>query len=85
KLTVNNRQVAKQTKQDLVLAPGDFWNKTLISRLDKLVQKTQVNKQYAADATTIVISVTERSERNITKQFDKIKVDWLVVERQLQT
>ncbi|KKO97606.1 hypothetical protein THAR02_10286 [Trichoderma harzianum] len=31
------------------------------------------------------MSVTERSERNVTKRFDEIKVDWLVVERQLQT
>ncbi|KAL7940201.1 hypothetical protein V8C42DRAFT_338230 [Trichoderma barbatum] len=85
KLTVNNRQVAKQTEQDLVLAPGDFWNKTLMSRLDELVRKTQVNKQCAADATTIVMSVTKRSERNVTKRFDEIKVDWQVVERQLQT
>lgn len=85
KLTVNNRQVAKQTEQDLVLAPGDFWNATLMSKLDELVRKTQVNKPCAADATTIVMSVTERSERNVTKRFDEIKIDWLVVERQLQT
>ncbi|KAL7918358.1 hypothetical protein ACQKWADRAFT_304428 [Trichoderma austrokoningii] len=56
-----------------------------MSKLDELVRKTQVNKPCAADATTIVISVTERSERNVMKRFDEIKVDWLVVERQLQT
>ncbi|KAL7940271.1 hypothetical protein V8C42DRAFT_356363 [Trichoderma barbatum] len=77
-------QVAKQTEQDLVLAPGDFWNEILMSRLDALVRKTQVNKPCAADVTTIVMSVTEHSERNVTKRFDEIKVDWLVVERQLQ-
>lgn len=82
---MNNRQIAKQTEQDLVLAPSDFWNETLISQLDALVRKAQVNKPCAADATTIVMSVTERSGRNITKRFDEINVDWLVVEKQLQT
>jgi sulfur relay (sulfurtransferase) DsrC/TusE family protein len=32
KLTVNNRQVAKQTEQDLVLAPDDLWNESLMSK-----------------------------------------------------
>jgi hypothetical protein len=32
----------------------------------------------------IVISVTDRSERDITKRFDELMIDWLVVERQLQ-
>ncbi|KKO97353.1 hypothetical protein THAR02_10545 [Trichoderma harzianum] len=31
------------------------------------------------------MSVTERSERNVTKRFDEINVDWPIVERQLQT
>jgi hypothetical protein len=62
-----------------------FGMSPLCRKLDELVQKTQVNKPCAADATTIVMSVTERSERNVTKRFDEITVDWLVVESQLQT
>ncbi|KAH7195220.1 hypothetical protein DER44DRAFT_674599, partial [Fusarium oxysporum] len=42
------------------------------------------NKPYKADAATIVTSVTDRSERDITKRVDDLMIDWLVLERQLQ-
>jgi hypothetical protein len=84
-MTLNNRVIAKQTEQDIVLAPGDFWDQTLWPELEKLAEKTRSNKPCKADATTIVMSVTDRSERDITKRFDELVIDWLAVERQLQT
>jgi hypothetical protein len=33
--------------------------------------------------TTVVVSVTERSERDLTKRFDDTSIDWAVIERQL--
>lgn len=84
KMTLNNRNVARQTEQDIALAPGDFWDHTLRPELERLVEKTRSNKPCKADATTITMSVTDRSERDITKRFDELMIDWLVVERQLQ-
>ncbi|PQE31101.1 Short chain dehydrogenase reductase family protein [Rutstroemia sp. NJR-2017a WRK4] len=42
------------------------------------------SKSCEADATTITISVNDRSEHDITKRFTKLNIDWLVIERQLQ-
>ncbi|KAK3934333.1 hypothetical protein QBC46DRAFT_83014 [Diplogelasinospora grovesii] len=83
KLTVNKRVAAKQTEDDLVVAPSDFWNEELSSTIADIVKST--GKPCKADATTVVISVNDRSERDITKRFKELKIDWPVVERQLQT
>ncbi len=82
KLTVNRRIIAKQTENDLVVAPSDFWTEELSSKIADIV--TSTGKSCEADATTIAISVNDRSEHDITKRFTKLNIDWLVVERQLQ-
>jgi hypothetical protein len=68
KLTLNKRVVAKQTEDNLVLAPSDFWNEELSSKIADIVKSS--GKPCKADATTIVISVNDRSERDITKRFE---------------
>jgi hypothetical protein len=68
KLTLNKRVIAKQTEDDLVLAPSDFWNKELLSKIADIVKSS--GKPCKADATTIVISVNDRSEPDITKRFE---------------
>jgi hypothetical protein len=82
RLTVNKRVVAKQTEDDLVLAPSDFWNEVLSSKIADIAKST--GKPCKADATTIVMSVNDRSERDITKRFDELQVDWIIVESKLQ-
>ena len=83
KLTLNRRVAAKQTENDLVVAPSDFWNEELSSQIADIVKST--GKSCEADATTIAISVNDHSEYDITKRFEKLEIDWLIVERQLQT
>jgi hypothetical protein len=83
KLTVNRRIIAKQTENDLVVAPSDFWTEELFSKIADIVKST--GKSCEADATTIAIYVNDRSEHDITKRFAKLDIDWLVIERQLQT
>ncbi|KAK4242965.1 hypothetical protein C7999DRAFT_18599, partial [Corynascus novoguineensis] len=57
-------------------------NMELSSKIADIVRST--GKSYKADATTIVISVNDRSERDITKHFKELQINWPVVERQLQ-
>ena len=73
KLTLNRRLVAKQTEDDLVVAPSDFWNEELSSKIADIVKST--GKPCEADATTIAISVNDRSEHDITKRFEKLEID----------
>ena len=40
KLTLNKRAAAKQTEENLVVAPSDFWNKELASKIADIVQST---------------------------------------------
>lgn len=82
KVTLNRRTVAKQTENNLFLAPSDFWNKELSSKVKNIVTSTR--KPYEVKATTILLSVNDRSEQNITKHFEKLHIDWAIVERQLQ-
>lgn len=85
KLTVNSKVVSKDTEQNLVLAPSDFWERTLRAKLDKLVKrKLPSNKSYKVDDTNIVVSVRHRSEGDLVKRFDNLNVEWVVVESQLQ-
>lgn len=81
KLTLNKRVAAKQT-EDLVLAPSDFWNEELSSKIVDI--SNSIGKPCTADATTIVMSVNDRSERDITKRFEQLQINWSIVEKQLQ-
>jgi hypothetical protein len=42
KMILNNRNVAKQTEQNIVLAPSDFWDHTLLLKLERLVEKNKI-------------------------------------------
>lgn len=85
KVTLNNRVVAKDTEQDLVLAPSFHWRLFLEPKLKELVGKKFPHKRVELDDTTIVVSVNHRSQQDLTRRFDKTDVDWPAVERQLLT
>jgi len=84
KVKVNNRMVATDTEQDIVLAPAHYWSMSLKPKLDALVsKKTTSRKRISSDDTNLVVSVNERTERDLIRRFDELKVDWSVVEKQL--
>lgn len=84
KVNVNNKVVSKDTEQNVVLAPASFWNVILQTKLEKLLRrKVPRNRCVRSDDANVVVSVTERSERDLTKRFDDNDIDWSIVERQL--
>jgi hypothetical protein len=85
KVRVNNREMSKDTEQDLVLAPASYWRLFLKPSLEKvlLCKMLAKNRTVKSEDTKIVVTVTERSERDVTKRFDDIDIDWSVIERQL--
>ncbi|GAB1319495.1 hypothetical protein MFIFM68171_09705 [Madurella fahalii] len=70
-------KLTNDTEQNLVLAPGAFWDQALKPKLQQLLaKKTPRNKCYEPDETNVVVSVTDRSQRDLTKRFDELDIDW---------
>ena len=79
KLTVNRRIIAKQTENDLVVVPSDFWTEELFSKIVDIVKST--GKTCEANTIIIAISINDYSEYDITKRFAKLDINRLVIER----
>ncbi|KAM3064619.1 hypothetical protein ACMFMF_011893 [Clarireedia jacksonii] len=76
--------VSKDTEPDVVLAPASYWRLILKPKLEKLLcKKLAKNRLIKSEDTNVVVSVTERSQRDLTKRFDDTDIDWGVIERQL--
>ncbi|CAF3519378.1 unnamed protein product [Fusarium graminearum] len=77
-------KLTNDTEQNLMLAPGALWETTLKDKVDRLLrQKTPRGKNYISKETIVVVSVTDRSERDLTKRFDEFDIDWQMAEEQL--
>jgi hypothetical protein len=84
KVAVNNRVVAKDTEQDIVLVPAAYWHMYLKPKVEKLLSKKVAHDRHVEyDDTRVIVSVNDRSERDLTKRLDSMDIDWSVVEKQL--
>jgi hypothetical protein len=82
KVTLNNRAIMRpDTEQDIILAPAAYWQHFLHPKLDDFWRKK--NRSVRSEDTNVVVSVTQRKERDLTKRFDDTSIDWAVVENQL--
>ena len=69
KVTVNNRAIMpKDTEQDVVLAPADYWEHFLKPKLGNFLCKK--NRSLRSKDTTVVVLVMACSECDLMKQFD---------------
>ena len=84
KVSVNKKVISRDTDQDLVLAPTAYWHESLKPSLEELLRsKVAHNRPIRCDDTTVVASVNDRSERDLTKRFNSTNIDWSVIEKQL--
>lgn len=81
----NKRKAAKDTEQNVVLVPAEFWLHILHPKLKKLLKKKVArDSRLRAEDTAVVVSINDRSEHNLTKRFDGLNIDWSQVENQLR-
>ncbi|OQE68824.1 hypothetical protein PENNAL_c0145G00226 [Penicillium nalgiovense] len=84
KVTVNKKVLSRDTEEDVVLTPSAYWPMTLKGKLEKLLEgKTPGKGRVRSDDTSIVVSVNDRSQRDLMKRFDHLDIDWTAVEKQL--
>jgi len=82
KITVNNRAITpKDTELGLVLEPAAYWEHFLEPKLKNVLFRK--NRPLRSEDTTVVVSVSDRSERDLTKRFDDTNIDWAVIQKQL--
>ncbi len=78
--------VSEDTEQDLVLTPRSHRQLFLRPKLENLLSKKfPRGRQVESDDTAISVSVNERGQRNLTRQFDNTDIDWSAIEKQLLT
>ena len=80
----NKSIILRDTEPNVVLAPSLFWTRVLFPRLTKVLKrKFATGTEPKPDDCLITVSVTDRSERDFVKQFDKLKITWSTMEDQL--
>ena len=68
------------SEEDIFLSPKAFWNATLQHSRDTLLER-EFSQQDRPEpcSTLVVVSVTKRAERYITKEFVGLDVDWSLI------
>ncbi|KAL6240626.1 hypothetical protein RBB50_012453 [Rhinocladiella similis] len=85
KVTLKGKAISRDTEPDVLLAPSTYWRLVLQAQLEELLQKKFTRSRgVRSEDTTVVVSTTERSQRDLVKRFDQTNIDWAIVENQLR-
>lgn len=84
KLMINRTAEAKETEQDLVVAPSEYWEKCLKQKVEELVHMKKRNRRVRLEDTAIVVSINHRNQGPLEKLYNSTNIDWKPVERQLR-
>lgn len=83
RVTLNQRVIAKDTEQDLSEPPSIFWPRIDQEALKILRSKIAHDRRVRPDDTNVVVSVNERSQRDLIKRFESTDINWTAIEKQL--
>lgn len=80
----NKKVVSRDTEQDVVLAPAAYWTQILQPKVKRVLRKkVGPEGRPRPEETVVIVSVNDRAERKLTKQFEGLNVEWSTVEAQL--
>lgn len=84
KARLNRKAFANQSEPNVVASLDSYWRLVLEDRLEQVVHRNYPeNRRVCLSHTTVVVSVTERLVRPITKEFDEGEMDWASTDDQL--
>ncbi|EUC39745.1 hypothetical protein COCMIDRAFT_10225 [Bipolaris oryzae ATCC 44560] len=76
KIAVNNRAIAKDIEQDVVLAPAMYWRMYLQAKVEKLIDKKLPRSSHVElDDISVIVLVKDRSESDLTRRFDDMNIN----------
>lgn len=86
KAVMNTKRIAMDTDEDVFLTPGAYWNNTLHGKIDgALGREFALQDRPDPCSTAVVVSVNKRAERDLTKEFIGLEVDWSVIAEKLES
>ncbi|KAJ0272113.1 hypothetical protein COL940_010632 [Colletotrichum noveboracense] len=81
----NNRTITKDSEHNITITPQAFWERQLKEQVQEVLRrKLPPHKTFRPVDSDVVVSVTERSQRDLVKRFNELNIDWTLVESQLQ-
>ncbi|KAH1971260.1 hypothetical protein KXV92_007769 [Aspergillus fumigatus] len=84
RIVLNRKIECRDTEQDLVIAPSDYWKESLKAKMENLLHVKRRNRRIRSEGTAIVVSVNDRSQNDLEKHYHSTNIDWAPVERQLR-
>ena len=86
KAVLKTTRIGMDTEQDVDLAPEALWETRLRKKVgDLLESEFSPPERPEPGNTVIVVSVSKRAERDLTKQFPGFDIDWSVIEEKLES
>ena len=77
KVVVNNKAICTDTEEDVVLNPISYWHSVLLPKVETLLRKKLAqNRHVRCDDTSVTVSVSARTEKDLVKRFDDLSIDW---------
>jgi hypothetical protein len=84
-VAINNKMLSKDMEQDVVPAHAAYWRFCREAKMEKLLsRKLPHDRHVKCDDTNVVASVNDPSERDLTKRFDDIDIEWSVSVGEIQ-
>jgi len=81
-LSVNNRQRSGETELGIVISPQKFWKHVLRPKLQAALEN--LPRACTETQTRLILFVTDKKTKKITRRFPKLEIKWAEVAKHLQ-